>query len=752
MTTRTAVKGILVSVLKKVVSLSALLAVGAGCQPNLAQSQTAGSGAKLSGDAARIAWQKMPLLSPQAKEGGVFPGGEGGQWPRGPVTISKSDPNFMLLPIDVGGLYRSVDGGKNWTISMRGWHARGANGFAIDPRNANRVLGIGGNSMDYGANWGPSPHGVYLSTNKARSWKHVVAVRDGLNGQIAFDASSYDAAKKFCTRAYYATPLSGLLRSDDGGQSWKRVSDIAAQQRLDEHNPAQLAVHPTRGWVYIGGKDGLWVSKDRGQTFHNIYKDGSVWGVALNPKSVNEIYLSGSKGVLKSSDGAKFSALPAAGIARKTDEPVRNIAVSPANARRMLVWVSGENWQWRRYVSHDGGASFQLIKIEAGTSGRDVAGDPNATPGGFAVLPLNVRNGYFAWHPTDANIVFGLGGDWVTKSNDGGKTFVWWNNGNNGIMVGGGFGFSSHDPNTVFMAFQDYNGAFTTDGGATWNYRDVSGHGWGGHAYGGFAVDKEVMWYGDSEGWGPPRRLRISRDGGTTWNFAKGPDGRNINWEGAEVSFADPNNSNTLFASNWRSTDKGVSWQKMSGCDGVYGATPDGTLFGRKGRDLVTSDDAGATWNVAATATGDISDVAYDEGRNRFYIASEDRLKVWENGAWRVLDTPKNQRGGTRVTTVAIDAAQPDIVYVGGPNNIVTNGASIARSTDAGATWMNLTTGDGPHEVSWIRVHPQTREAWAAGQCFGMWRIAAPSQLGAAPPELANAAPAPSVPAINPVG
>lgn len=70
---------------------------------------------------------------------------------------------------------------------------------------------------------------------------------------------------------------------------------------------------------------------------------------------------------------------------------------------------------------------------------------------------------------------------------------------------------------------------------------------------------------------------------------------------------------------------------------------------------------------------------------------------------------------------------------------------TVCRSTDAGRAFVNLTVTaplvgkndrDGPHEVAAIRVHPRTRAAWANGQCYGMWRIAAPPASGgkAAPP------------------
>jgi len=38
----------------------------------------------------------------------------------------------------------------------------------------------------------------------------------------------------------------------------------------------------------------------------------------------------------------------------------------PADPRRMLCWVQGANWQWARYISHDGGETFAPIKIQPG--------------------------------------------------------------------------------------------------------------------------------------------------------------------------------------------------------------------------------------------------------------------------------------------------------------------------------------------------------------------------------------------------
>ena len=118
--------------------------------------------------------------------------------------------------------------------------------------------------------------------------------------------------------------------------------------------------------------------------------------------------------------------------------------------------------------------------------------------------------------------------------------------------------------------------------------------------------------------------------------------------------------------------------------------------------------------------------------------------------AWRAVALANDPAHGGSPSTVhsavhcssvgvAVDPQMPQIVYGGAPRNVYASAATVFRSTDSGQTFENLTTGDGPHEVAILRVNPQTRDLWLNGQCYGMWRLAAPTQLGAAPVALANA-------------
>jgi photosystem II stability/assembly factor-like uncharacterized protein len=651
----------------------------------------------------KINWQKMPLLSSEMQKAGISPGGEGGQWYRD-LVIAPSDGNFLLLGIDVGGIYRSKDGGKNWEQCTSGWDARGTTAIAIDPRNAKHIIASAGNSGDWNPSWGSSPHGVYVSFNGADSWQQTLvrlegdgSGADGRGGMIAFDPASFNG--KDCTVAYYVGKLPGVWKTEDGGLHWAKINNNFSDVRV--------CVHTKTRAVFLGGKEGLAVSTDGGKTFTKPITE-LVSGLDIVG---DRVFVSGAFGIKLSRDAGKaFTDLNTKGIVTE-GKPIENIKVSPVDAGRIGVWVRGDNWQWRRYISHDGGKNWLVPKFD----------------NRFAVLPNNVRQGHVVWHPNNPKIVFAYSGDNVYKSTDGGLNYAWSGNGYNGIMLGSSMNFSPHDLDTVFLAFQDYNGASTHDGGKTWTYHNVSGLGWGGSNYGGYAIDKDVYFCG-AGGWNGPRKLTLSRDGGKTWKVMLDKEGKEIVFAGREIGLSATTDKNIAFVANLRTVDKGLTWESMPFCDAVFINAPDGTLFGTKGNTIVKSTDNGATW-VTVAAANNISDIAYDHKRKRIYVTSDDRLKYTnEDGSdgWVIVPTPTHQHGGHRISTVAVDPVNTDIVYVGTHGDIFAVNNAVMRSLDGAKTWQNITTGNGPHEVGTIRVHPKTRQAWVAGSCYGMWKLDAP--------------------------
>jgi len=673
--------------------------------------------------AAGAGWRPMPLVTAAMRRAGLT-GGEGSQVIRS-LAISPSDPRVLMMGTDVGGIYRSLDGGRNWQVCMSGWLARGGDAFAINPRNPDRVVGLGGNSMDWNPGWGPSPDGLYLSTNWGASWKQVLPrpeANENRPDSLAWDPSSYDPQRGCCTVAYFESRDGGLFKTTDGGVTWAHVSD---------HSGATLKVHPTRGYVYLADNSqnghGFYKSTDGGATFRKI-NDNYTPGLDVIPTHPDSVYLSRWDKVLVSTDAGETFRPVGTNAGLPDNTPIGVIKVSPGDPQDMLCNHGGAQW-WQSftYASHDGGASWHPVTYDH----TDL------------FLPFTQPGNHFAFDPSRPDVAFSdlnTNGS-IVKTTDGGTTFHWSNNGVNDVMTGGSFGFNPASPNTVFISFQDFNGATSADSGHTWAYCNPSGQGWGGFGYGGFALDAKVMWTGDAPSWGGPRTLKVSRDGGRTWNVMNDAAGKPVIFAGPDVSNVDPAAPGVCFASNWRSADAGRTWTPMTGCDAVFAASVRAALLGRHGHRVCRSLDHGVTWtDITPDVPGGLGDIALDPTRRRLYVASEGHVKAHDlaqglAGTWTTLDTPKDSRGATYTYSVCVDPQDPAIIYAAGASNIYATDATVVRSTDAGRTWANLTVttplrssaqAGGPHEVAWVRVHPATRELWAAGECYGLWRFPAP--------------------------
>ena len=166
--------------------------------------------------------------------------------------------NLVYARTDIGGLYRSTDGGNNWTplLDWVGWDNWGYSGvlsIAVDPQNAGVVYAaVGGytnswdpnngailKSVDQGATWSVSPLPFKVGGNMGGRGNGERLAVDPSNSNIIYYGATGDKFGTF-----------GLWQSTDGGFSWFQVPGFnAVGDWVDD---------PTDPFDYNNVMQGIW--------------------------------------------------------------------------------------------------------------------------------------------------------------------------------------------------------------------------------------------------------------------------------------------------------------------------------------------------------------------------------------------------------------------------------------------------------------------------------------------------------------
>jgi len=686
-------------------------------------------------------WTPIPIVSKELLDyPEVTTGGEGCQWPIG-MSISE-DGQLMLIGTDVGGIYRSTDGGKTYEQSNAGLNSRGAGAFAIDPNNSSYVIAIGINSYPYDSN------GPHISEDGGITWKQTKSMlikghRD-IRDAVTYDKSSYDLNKNRTMIAYWSTAYktetnslnddnAGLYQTLDGGYTWTLINK--------DLYDGTIKINPQTGEVYVSKNDGIYYSNDKGATFTKIVNDGVTGFDLIESSGKVYLYYCNNEGTFICENGLSFSKISSTNFPQNAV----NIKVSPVDKNKIIIISKEGDYQNYPYYSEDGGVTWIKSILDDSLS----------------MMPYNNRASIPLWSPTINKVWLFVQGDFVSSSIDSGKTFKWDSNGITGILSGGLVHYNVYNPDIIYFGSQDYNGAITTDGGKTWKYINMSENRWGGFCYGGYAVDENTYFVGVSPSWEGVRRLKITFDGGKTI-IDTGMDFTQENLRvSIESSYQSPTDPKVLFAADLRSDDGGRTWKKMNGCINVYTHNPKGQkeLYGmdETAQYVVVSYDNGVTWKKVNNevlqpnpnfAPLKIDDVAYDWKNNSVYVAAGwgylYRISVQDGTQEYVINkylpkynvAPLNQKGSNVITKVAVDPNDPNIIYCGGAGNGYMNNSALYRSVDGGKSFQVITANTTNsivktgyqmgYETNSIEVNPITGEVLFAGGCFGISKLSPP--------------------------
>ncbi len=657
-------------------------------------------------------WQQLPLVTQEALNMG-FKGGEGCQWMTW-VTFDPIEGKTAYGGVDVGGLLKSTDGGKSWQQSAIGLKSHGSTGITVDPKNVNRVIAIGCDSYQ------STNNGLYLSTDEGISWKQKISVnvhsgRD-YRLQVAFDETSYDKSAGYCKTIYWITEdikdcQKGIYKSTDGGEKWEFI------QNSDQYAGSNMVIHPKTGEIYITNKGGLFKSTDGCKTFKNVGVTERISYMCMTRTNPDKIYMTGQDNFyvydVKSGKAvAQNNRNDGSGYPRYANF----IKVSPVDPNKMVLQEdhlslgNPPSYMAVNYYSDDGGKTWKK-------STHDLSG---------AFMPFNARQNPASFHPTKANVVIKLGGDCIVRSEDGGKTYKMSNDGNNAIYVGGRFNFNVNNTDIFAISSQDYNGGYTIDGGKTWKYLNWAQTGWGGYCYGAYALDENTVVAGLSGEWyNGEVEIVVTHDGGKTITKT------GIKTKAATIGIGALGNNKIAFFADYRTTDGGYTWTKMEGCSSVVCIDyKDGRLFGRKGSDVVISEDNGATWSKLTFVGMSPGDMTFNHETQTLYVLAGDLYEYNMNTGKRSMSKSRKRNFGS----LCVDPGNPQIMYgiAGGSDS---SADCVWRTVDGGQSWhtLNLTLGDGregtpdgARTADFLRVNKKG-EVWISTNCRGMWKMVRPN-------------------------
>lgn len=138
--------------------------------------------------------------------------------------------------------------------------------------------------------WDGSTGGVYRSTDGGREWTPTTGIPPDLgNGANIVRFCPVDTALAFCgTRMMGAN---GLFRSEDGGRSWTLTS-------YGDGYTNDIAFAPgSRETVLVVSGLGVARSTDRGSTWHRLFRANNLWCVGFKPSSPGTIVAGGYSGM-----------------------------------------------------------------------------------------------------------------------------------------------------------------------------------------------------------------------------------------------------------------------------------------------------------------------------------------------------------------------------------------------------------------------------------------------------------------------
>ena len=269
------------------------------------------------------------------------------------------------------GVYKSTDGGKTWThIGLEA--TRSIARVRVHPNNPDLVY-----VAALGDPWGPSKdRGVFRSKDGGRTWQKILFRSEQAGAaDLVMDPSDPNTLyastlelQRFPWGLRSAGPGTGLFKSTDGGDTW---TELTNRPGMPSGLKGRIGIaiapsRPQRVWALIDaelGKKGIYRSDDGGQTWRHLTDNAELtmrpWyyhHIFADPKDPNLIYVL-NVGAWKSTDGGE-----------------KFVPFRPPHGDHHDLWIDPEDPR-RMIEGNDGGAT---VSFNAGLSWSSILNQPTA--------------------------------------------------------------------------------------------------------------------------------------------------------------------------------------------------------------------------------------------------------------------------------------------------------------------------------------------------------------------------------------
>jgi photosystem II stability/assembly factor-like uncharacterized protein len=581
-------------------------------------------------------------------------------------AFNPLNPNIIYIGPANGGVWKSTDGGTNWTPLTDTQESLAMGAIVIDPANPNIIYAGTGEATYSGASY--YGRGLLKSTDAGNSW---VRVTNGLPNSTYF--SRLKIRPGHSNELLAALGNSGLYRSTNSGSSWSQH----LSGRTDD-----VIFSVTGDTVFaVGSGIGLRRSINGGATF-SAFGTGLGSGIrthfdlCLTSPDVMfaAVYGSSLVRIYKSTNyGANWTELSTTSNFRSLDHQAwydLYCRVNPKNPNKAYV------------------GTIDIFRTTDGTSFQNIT---NGYNGGS----VHVDQHYLFFHPTEENtfIACNDGGIWKTTNN--GSSFT---NMNQNLTLTQFYRIaaSPFTPSRILGGTQD-NGTQQTY--STLNWAAAYGGDGGEVAFNHFDANFII---GETQYGG----LFRTTNGGSSWSQAT--SGINTGENGAWVApiIVHPNTSGTFYAARqrvYRSTNNGGVWSAVSGNvngsssvrEMAISSSDPSIMYATTGSNVFLSTDGGGTWTnkTAGLPNKTITSVYIHPGNENIALLTFSGFgtnKVykttnmgtsWVSVHGNLPDSPVND-----VLIYADDTQHPNSYFVG-------TDVGVFFTQDDGSTWVELQNG-----------------------------------------------------------